>query len=660
MTRTTGENENALNDILRFIRMASVLLLLLHFYYYTYQAIRDLGWTTLAGDWLLGILDRAGLFSNFLLTKMSALGLLAISLLGTRGRKQPEYTPERAVLVTAAGLLFYFGSAAILYLDFPTEHIALLYVLLCFTGYLLLLRGGGYFSRVMWRRGGLDIFNRLHETFPQEERRIENAWSVNLPAFYQYRGETRESWVNLIDPYRGTLVLGSPGSGKTWYIIQNIIKQQISKGYAMLLYDFKYDDLSKIAYNYFIQYRGVYPGKPAFYNISFDDLSRSHRCNCLAPATMTDITDAGEAARTIMLGLNMEWVGKQGDFFIESSINFVKALIWFLCQYQDGRYCSWPHVIELAQTPYKQLFSVLRADPQIQVQINPFINAFLHGAMEQLEGQIASATISLAKLTSPGIYYILTGNDFTLDLNNPEAPKILTIGSNPQKAGTYGPIISAYINTISRLANRKGMQPLSVVLDEFSTIIVHTIDKSIATGRSNKMAITLCVQDGSQLRLAYGKEFADVILHTCGNIVSGQVTGETARQLSDRFGKTMQDRESITYTSSDTNITQSQQLEYSIPVSRIASLSSGEFVGMVADSPEQPIELKTFCCRMVNDPTALQKEEAAYEELPVVREVTPDILLQNFQQIRDDITRLIRAEWQRIENTPELRHLLIE
>ena len=342
MPRTTGENENHLNDILRIIRMGSVLLLLLHFYYYMYGVFRDLGWTALIGDRLLGILDRAGLFSDFLLTKMIALGLLAISLLGTRGRRQPEYTPERAVLVTGAGLVFYFGSAAILYFDFPPEHIALVYILLCFSGYLLLLKGGGYVSRVIWRRMGPDIFNRLHETFPQEERRIENAWSVNLPAVYQYRGDARESWINIIDPYRGTLVLGSPGSGKTWYIIQNIIKQQISKGYAMLLYDFKYDDLSKIAYNYFLQCQSVYPGKPAFYNISFDDLSRSHRCNCLAPSTMTDITDAGEAARTILLGLNMEWVGRQGDFFIESSINFVKALIWFLCQFQGGRYCSWP------------------------------------------------------------------------------------------------------------------------------------------------------------------------------------------------------------------------------------------------------------------------------------------------------------------------------
>jgi hypothetical protein len=374
---------------------------------------------------------------------------------------------------------------------------------------------------------------------------------------------------------------------------------------------------------------------------------------------MNDITDAGEAARTILLGLNPEWVSKQGEFFSESAINFVKALIWFLHQYQGGKYCSWPHVIELAQTPYKQLFTVMSGEPQVRAQLSAFINAYEHGAADQLEGQIASATISLAKLSSPALYYVLTGDDFTLDLNNPEAPKILTIGGNPQKTGTYGPIIAAYVNTINRLANKKNMHPLSIMLEEFSTIIVHTIDKSIATGRSNKMAITLCLQDASQLRLAYGKEFAEVILQTCGNIIAGQVSGETARLLSDRFGKTMQDRESMTLTATDTSFTQSGHLEYSIPVSRISSLSSGEFVGMVADRPDQPIELKNFCCRIVNDPEALAKEEAGYKELPLVAEVTQEMLLENFNRVRTDIGALIDAEIQRIKNTPELRHLLI-
>lgn len=660
MSQSTGENETSLHQVINMIRNCSIALLLLHFYYYTYSAFRDQGLTTHLGDVFLANLARTGLFDHFLVSKIAALLLLTVSLLGARGKKEPDYSPRDGLAITGAGLILYFASAAVLYLDFPGEHLAIVYTLLCAIGYLLVLRGGTYFSRIIWRRMQPDIFNRLHESFPQEERRIQTDLSVNLPAYYQYHGETRESWVNFIDPMRGTLVLGLPGSGKTWYIIQNMIKQQISKGYSMLLYDFKYDDLAKIAYNYFELYKASYPGKPAFYNISFDDLNRSHRCNCLAPSTMTDITDAGEAARAIMLGLNPVWVSKQGEFFSESSINFVKALIWFLCQYKGGKYCSWPHVIELAQIPYKKLFTVLRADPQIFTQINPFVNALIHGAMEQLEGQIATATIGLAKLTSPGIYYILTGDDFTLDLNNPDSPKVLSIGGNPQKSATYGPIISAYINTISRLANMKRMHPLSVMLEEFSTIVVHTIDKSIATGRSNNMAITICLQDASQLRLAYGKEFADVVLNTCGNIISGQVSGETAKQLADRFSKTMQERESITSTSSDANITHSQQLEFAIPVSRISSLSAGEFVGMVADRPDQPIELKTFSCRIVNDPQALIEEEKTYDELPTIREVTQDMLLTNFHQIRSDIAALIRSEMYRISNTPDLQHLLLE
>ena len=317
-----------------------------------------------------------------------------------------------------------------------------------------------------------------------------------------------------------------------------------------------------------------------------------------------------------------------------------------------------PHVIELAQTPYNQLFSVLRAEPQIQV--GPFVNAFLHGAMEQLEGQIATATISLSKLSSPGIYWVLTGDDFSLDLNNPAHPKVLTIGSNPQKASTYGPLISAYINTVNRLANRKGMLPFSEILEECSTITVHTIDKTLAISRSNLMAITLCFQNASQVRLAYGKNFADVILNSCGNIICGQATGETARLVAERFGRTMQERESMTISSTDTNITQSRHLEQFIPASRISSLSSGEFVGMVADSPDQPIELKAFCCRLINDPAALAEEAKNYKELPVMREVTQQMLMDIFHQVRNDIAELIRSEMDRIANTPALQHLLLE
>lgn len=285
----------------------------------------------------------------------------------------------------------------------------------------------------------------------------------------------------------------------------------------------------------------------------------------------------------------------------------------FLRMYEKGKYCTLPHVIELIQTPYNKLFSVLRSQPQIEVLINPFVSAYLNNAVEQLEGQIASAKISLARLSSPYLYYTLSGNDFTLDINNPEEPKIVCMGNNPQKSQIYGAVISLYIAALTRLINKKGNHKCSLIFDEFPTIYFNGIDSLIATARSNKVATTLAVQDASQLIFHYGKEQADVIMNITGNIISGQVTGTTAKALSDRFGKIMQDRESYSINSNDTSVSRSKQLEMAIPISTIASLSSGEFVGMIADDPDEKMELKAFCCEIVNDHDELKKEMTEYK-----------------------------------------------
>jgi YWFCY protein/TraM recognition site of TraD and TraG len=652
MSVQTGEDEMGLRRILDWVRMASILVLLLHFYYFGCSGCKVWQPSYDIVDRVMPVVGDTGLFSDPIYSKLAALGLLTVSLFGSQGKKEPGFTPFVAFCGIFFGLVLFFVSGFF-------DGSPFLYISLCGGGYLVFLLGGSYLARVVWRRTEPDLFNRLHEHFPQEERLLENEASINLPARYCYHQEIRDSWVNLVDVCRGTLVLGSPGSGKTWYVIEPIIRQYIQKGWAMLLYDFKYDDLSKLAYNYFLRYRNYYPVRPCFYNIQPDDPDRSNRSNPLHPSALGDITDAGEAARAVLIGMNMDWLGKQGEFFVESAINFVKSLIWFLRLYQDGRFCSWPHVVELAQIPYKELFSVLQAEPQLQVQVRPFVTVLLNGSNEQLDGQIASATIHLARLSSPAIYYIMSGDDFSLELNDPSAPKILSIGGNPLKTDTYGPVVSAYVNTINRLANRKGMYPLAEVFDEFSTIGVHTIARSIATGRSNKMAITLCLQDASQLRLAYGAAFADVVLNTCANVISGQVMGDTARFLAERFGRTMQDRESYTTTRSDLNVTQSAQLEHSLPISRISSLSSGEFVGMVADTPRQPIDLKAFCCRFVNDPVALEKERAGFLELPVLCQTTPELLEANFHRIRKEVRDLVKAELARISASPELRHFLL-
>jgi len=517
---------------------------------------------------------------------------------------------------------------------------------------MLILTGGGQLSRVIKNGLTKDVFNSENETFPQEERLLQNEFSINLRAKYQLKARVRDSWINIINPFRGVLVAGTPGAGKSYFVIRHIIDQHLKKGISIFLYDFKWDDLTKITYNMLLKYHGNYPVKPKFYMINFDDLSRSHRCNPLHPESMEDITDAMESSRTIMLGLNRDWIKKQGEFFQESAINLLAALIWFLRKYEDGKYCTLPHVIELMQVNYEHLFPVLNQEAEIQALINPFISAYLEDASGQLEGQVGSTKIALARLASPQLYYVLSGNDFTLDVNNPREPKIVCMGNNPQKLQTYGAVLSLYISRVIKLVNRKGQLKSSLIFDEFPTIYFNNIDSLIATARSNQVATTLAVQDFSQLTKDYGREQAEVITGIVGNIISGQVTGQTAKTLSENIGKIVQDRSSMNINSSDTSITRSTQLDYAVPASKIASLSSGEFVGTVADNPDQQISLKKFHCAIQNDHDAIAKEQEAYRPLPVVRTVTPDDVQANYEHIRRDIADMIQEEIKKLKPRP--------
>jgi hypothetical protein len=641
MTTSTGEHEMGLKKILDFTRLGAIIILILHFNYYCYGAFEQWQLTTTISDRFLVNLVRTGLFKTPLHSKLIALLLLIISMLGTKGKKSEKISPRSIVIFLISGSTLYFFTALILDLNGPAATIASIYISVTSLGFILLLTGGTILSRYIRLRLNRDIFNELNESFPQEERLLQNEYSINLPAEYNCQGKIKRSWINIINPFRSLLVVGTPGSGKSYFVIQHIIRQHIKKGFSMLIYDFKYDDLTKIAYNTLRKSQRAYKQLPQFYIINFDDLSLSHRCNPLHPESMKDITDATESARAILLGLNREWISKQGDFFVESSINFLTAVIWFLKKYQDGRFCTLPHAIELIQLEYKRLFPVLCSETEVQVLINPFISAFENNAVEQLEGQVASAKIGLARLSSPQLYWILSKSDFTLDINNPHAPKIVCLANNPQKQNIYGAVLSLYITRVIKLVNKKDQLKSSLVFDEFPTIYLNDIDNLIATARSNKIATCLGVQDFSQLKKDYGTNQAAVIMNIAGNIISGQVMGETAKQLSERFGKIVQVKESISINRNDTSISKSGQLDYAIPPSKISTLSSGEFVGMVSDDPNQKIDLKIFHCRIINDMEKLKSEETSQKKIPVHKPVSQQEISDNYYQIRMEAKRIV-------------------
>lgn len=662
MSMNTGENEQGLRKIIDMTRMISIIILLLHFYYYCYNAFAEWQLTATITDRLIQNIFATGLFSNFTKSKLIALGFLLISLMGAKGKKNEKLNYKTAFAYIIMGLLIYFFSFLVFFIEAKPTITAVAYMATTSIGYILLLTGGTLLSRVIKiQLNNKDIFNKKNETFPQEERLLQNEYSINLPAQYNLKGKIISSWINFINPMRGLLVMGSPGAGKSYFIIQHIIKQHIEKGFSMFIYDFKYDDLSRIAYNHFLKCKSSkYKVEPKFFVINFDDLSRCHRCNPLDPDSMLDITDAVESARTIMLGLNRSWIKRQGEFFVESPINFLTSIIWFLRKFHNGEYCTLPHAIELMQVDYDKLFTVLKTEAEIEAYLNPFVSAFINDSMEQLQGQIDAARISIARLSSPALYYVLSGNDFTLDINDPASPKIVCLANNPQKQQVYGAVLSLYISRMTKIINRRNKLKSSLIFDEFPTIYFNGIDNLIATARSNKVATTIAVQDYSQLKNEYSREQAEVILNIMGNIISGQVSGDTAKFLSEKFGRIMQDRESISINSNDTSISKSKQLEQAIPASTIASLSSGEFVGMVADNPDEVINLKTFHCKITNDHSALENESKLYKEIPEICMVDNAIIQRNYQQIKQEVQDIIESEMEKILNDPSRENMLVK
>ena len=381
---------------------------------------------------------------------------------------------------------------------------------------------------------------------------------------------------------------------------------------------------------------------------------------------MSDISDAYESAYTIFLNLNKTWVSKVGDFFIDSPIILFAAIIWYLKLFDKGRYCTFPHAIEFLCQRYEDIFPILTSYPALENYLSPFMDAWKGGAQDQLQGQIASAKIPLSRLISPQLYWVMTGNDFTLDINNPAEPKILCVGNNPDRQNIYSAALGLYNSRIVRLINKKGKLKSSVIIDELPTIYFRGLDNLIATARSNKVSVCLGFQDFSQLERDYGDKEAKVIQNTVGNIFSGQVVGDTSKTISERFGKIVQVRESQSISTESVTTSTNTQLDSLIPPSKISNLTQGMFVGAVSDNHDEPIKQKIFHARIIVDNEQVKRETEAYVPIPEISSFRgadgidhmEEIIQQNYNRVKADVVHIVKRELKRIEADPNLAKLL--
>ena len=659
----------ALGKIMDFMRGISVLFLLINCYWFCYEAFHTWGLTLSVLDKILMNFQRtAGLFSSILWTKLFCVLFLALSCLGTRGVKEEKITWAKIWTVLTIGFVLFFLNWWLLALPIGVVGAASLYIFTVSVGYICLLMAGVWMSRLLKNNLMDDVFNTENESFMQETRLMENEYSVNLPTRFYYKKKWNNGWINVVNPFRASMVLGTPGSGKSYAIVNNYIKQQIEKGFAMYIYDYKFPDLSEIAYNHLLHHLDAYEVKPQFYVINFDDPRKSHRCNPINPAFMTDISDAYESAHTIMLNLNRTWIQKQGDFFVESPIILLAAIIWYLKIYENGKYCTFPHAIEFLNRPYAQIFPILTSYDELANYLSPFLDAWEGGAQDQLQGQIASAKIPLSRMISPALYWVMTGDDFSLDINNPNEPKVLVVGNNPDRQNIYSAALGLYNSRIVKLINKKHQLKSSVIIDELPTIYFRGLDNLIATARSNKVAVCLGFQDFSQLTRDYGDKESKVIQNTVGNVFSGQVVGETAKTLSERFGKVLQQRQSMTINRNDKSTSISTQMDSLIPASKISNLTQGMFVGAVSDNFDERIDQKIFHAEIVVDVAKVSAETKAYQPIPIIADFTNEngsdslreTIEANYRQVKQEVLSLVDSETARIKTDPALAHLIKE
>lgn len=593
-----------------FMIVTGVIILLVNLYYYVHPFWRALGWTHEIADGFMLKLRSGGVFSAPWKSKCLAMLLLAASLLTRYGKgKKTSWWIIFLSLAIGGGLYVFSQSQPILYL---AETL---------TGATILCWAFGCIGRNLGQFN--EAVNDRNETFEQCTRRKNTDDSINIKTRFQYKRRMHTGWINVVNPFRASLVLGTPGSGKSFSVYGPFIEQMTIKGYSLFIYDYKYPDLTEIVYNELQRNVKKYKVKPEFCVINFQDPRYSLRCNPIDPRYITDPADTTEIAELVMLNVNKQAVEKE-DFFTLSAKVYLDALIWFLKIYEDGKYCTFPHVIELMAQDYKKVFKILSRYPELSAKIKPFQNALEGNAQDQLQGQIASAQIPLNKFVSKKLYWVLSGNDFSLDVNNPEHPKILCVGNDPDRQSIYGTTLALYASRMFKTINHKHKLKCGVLLDELPTIYLKGIDNLIATARSNKVAIVLGAQDKSQLRRDYGEKESDVIFNTVGNIFSGQVNGKTAEELSRSFGKEFRRRESQTRSIESDSVNVSFQQEELLPISTIETLSQGTFFGKVADNNDDKIDDKFFCGEIQINKRLMKKKRKEWKPLPLMTDFHED------------------------------------
>lgn len=610
-------------------------------------------------------LERLGttfLFNELLNTKLFTLIIVSLVGIGTLAKKNLEADPIRHVAIPLSfGLIMLFSSIFFLNRSgevhgidiFPhTNAYQLVYVIFSLIGTILTLSAVDNISKFIKSGFGKDKWNIEAESFMQDTKLMESPTSINIPMLFYYKKKINSGFIN-INPFRGVMVLGTPGSGKSFGVINPAIRQLLRKDFTMCLYDFKFPDLGKIAYYHYLLAKQQGRMKDhKFYVINLNDVTKSNRINPLNPAYVRTLAEAQEISTALVEALKKgDKSGGADQFFTQSAINFLACAVYFLAKYQNGKYSSMPHLMAFLNEGYEEIFNALLTNPELPSLLSPFMSAFRKKAFDQLEGQIGTLKIFISRLATKESFWVFSKDDFNLKISDPKTPAILVLANDPMTQDINSALYALIVNRLVSLINSKGNHPTCIIADEAPTLYIHRVENLIATARSNRVGVILGLQELPQFKQQYGEKTAETISAIMGNVLSGSVRNkQTLEWLQTLFGKVKQTGESLSIDRSKTSVSLSERLDNLIPAGKIASLQTSEMVGLVArdvnNSEKFTGEYNSSAvhCKINLDMESINREESNYPELPSYYDFkgkTEERLFANYKKITNDVKVMV-------------------
>ena len=596
-------------------------------------------------------------YSTLLHSKVTTICLITLVSLGTLSKKNMDLSLKKHIICPfIAGIYLLIFSVYVYHKNSATAYwsytiFECLYIACTILGTILTHIALDNISKIIHASWGKDRWNVEQESFLQPQKPTHSPYAVNIPMLFYYKRKVQRGYITLENLFRGLLVCGVPGSGKSFGVIMPIIRQMVNMSFTMCLYDLKYPDLGKIAYYHHMALKKK--GKCSnyrFHVINLNDPSMSRRVNPFKSEYIHSLADASETAEALVEAL------KKGDkstgsdqFFTQSAINFLAACIYFFSKYDNGQYSTLPHILSFLNLSYDEIFSVLFRNEELASLLSPFMSAYKAKAFDQLEGQVGTLKIFISRMATKETFWVFSADDFDLRISSPHSPGILVLANDPSTQSINSACLSIVLNRVTKLINTKGNLPVGLIVDEAPSVYIHKIEVLLAQARSNLSAVVLGLQELPMLRQQYGKETADTILSIMGNILSGAVRNkETLEWLERILGKVKQKGESISIDRNKTTLSLNEKLESLIPAGKIASLSTGEIVGLTArdriDRFTGQFHTTAINCRINLDTEQLEAEEKSFLEMPQYYdfgENKEEILKGNFTQINKQVKRLV-------------------